>query len=63
MLLMNDRNDPDLVGVIETKEDFVHISKIVENMNQDLVDSGFERYQYKAEKLGQKAYVRRIQNI
>jgi len=60
MLLINDKNDPDLVGVIETKEDFVHISKIVENMNQDLIDSGFEKYQYKAEKRGKKAYIRRV---
>ena len=60
MLLINDKDDPDLVGVIETKEDFVHISKIVENMNQDLIDSGFEKYQYKAEKRGKKAYIRRV---
>ena len=60
MLLVNDEKDPDLVGVIETKEDFIHISKIVENMNRDLIDSGFEKYQFKAEKQGLKAYVRRI---
>lgn len=60
MLLINDKDDPDLVGVLETKEDFVHISKIVENMNQDLIDSGFEKYQYKAEKRGKKAYIRRV---
>ena len=60
MKLINDKNDPDLLGVIETKDDFIHISKIVDNMNKDLIDSGFEQYQYKAEKRGNKAYIRRI---
>lgn len=58
MIYINDKNDPDLLGIIEDKQDFVHISKIVENMNRDLVDSGFDRYQYKAEKRGKKAYIR-----
>lgn len=58
MIYINDKNDPDLLGIIEDKQDFVHISKIVENMNRDLVDSGFDRYQYKAERRGKKAYIR-----
>jgi len=29
-------------------------------MNKDLIDSGFDQYQYKAEKNGKKAYIRRI---
>jgi len=58
MIYINDKNDPDLLGIIEDNQDFVHISKIVENMNRDLVDSGFDRYQYKAEKRGKKAYIR-----
>lgn len=60
MKLINDKNDPDLLGIIEYEEDFVDIAKIVENMNKDLIDSGFEKYQYKAEKTGKKAYIRRI---
>lgn len=58
MILVNDNNDPDLVGIIESKDDFVHISKIVDVMNRDLVDSGFDQYQYKAERKGKKAYIR-----
>ena len=58
MIYINDKNDPDLLGIIEDNQDFVHISKIVENMNRDLVDSGFDQYQYKAEKRGKKAYIR-----
>jgi len=58
MIYINDKDDPDLLGIIEDNKDFVHISKIVENMNRDLVDSGFDHYQYKAEKRGKKAYIR-----
>lgn len=60
MRLVTDKDDPELVGYIEEDEDFQHIAKIVENMNQDLVDSGFEKYQYKVETEGPKAYIRRV---
>lgn len=60
MRLVTDKDDPELVGYIEEDEDFQHIAKIVENMNQDLIDSGFEKYQYKVETEGPKAYIRRV---
>ena len=60
MRLITDKDDPELIGLIEEEEDFQHIAKIVENMNQDLVDSGFEKYQYKVETEGVKAYIRRV---
>lgn len=60
MKLVNDKNDPDLLGLIETKDDFVVVDRMVKNMNQELRDSGFEQYQYKAEKRGNKAYIRLI---
>jgi len=60
MRLVTDKDDPELVGYIEEDEDFQHIAKIVQNMNQDLVDSGFEKYQYKVETEGPKAYIRRV---
>jgi len=63
MRLINDKDDPDLLGIIEEKEDFVHIAKIVENMNKDLIDSGFDQYQYKAERRGRKAYIRRVWGV
>lgn len=60
MRLVTDKDDPELVGYIEEEEDFQHIAKIVQNMNQDLIDSGFEKYQYKVETEGPKAYIRRV---
>jgi len=60
MQLINDKDDPDLLGIIEDNKDFLHIAKIVATMNQSLLDSGFEQYQYKAERRGRKAYIRRV---
>ena len=60
MKLVNDINDPDLIGVIETNDDYKFVRNLVKNTNQDLRDSGFERYQYKAEKIGNKVYVRQL---
>lgn len=60
MKLINDRNDPDLVGLIETSDDYKFVKNMVKNTNQDLRDSGFEQYQYKAEKIGNKVYVRQL---
>ena len=58
MILITDKNDPDLVGILDTPDEFSTIRLQVEKMNQDLVDSGFDKYQYKAEKRGMKAYIR-----
>ena len=58
MKLINDKNDPDLLGLIEYEEDFVDVAKIVDNMNKDLIDSGFEKYQYQLIQRGKKAYIK-----
>lgn len=60
MKLINDKDDPDLLGLIEYEDEFVDIAKIVENLNKDLIDSGFDQYQYKAEKRNKKAYIRLV---
>lgn len=60
MKLIQDKNDPELLGMIEKKSDFTELHRFIKNLNQDLRDSGFEQYQYKAEKIGKKAYIRKI---
>ena len=60
MKLITDKNDPDLLGLVESIDEFTVVLDMVNNMNKDLRDSGFEQYQYKAEKRGQKAYIRRV---
>lgn len=63
MKLINDERDPDLLGLIQTKNDFAEVVSMVNVMNQDLRDSGFEQYQFKAERKGKKAYIRRVENL
>lgn len=58
MQLIQDKNDPDLLAILDSAEEFSLIRLQVEKMNQDLIDSGFDQYQYKAEKRGKKAYIR-----
>jgi len=60
MHLINSKEEPDLVGILETKQEFDEIKFQVEIMNQDLIDSGFEQYKFKAERRGLKAYIRRV---
>ena len=60
MKLINDEKDPALLGLIQTKDDFIEVVNMVDHMNQDLRDSGFEQYQFKAERKGKKAYIRRV---
>ena len=60
VILVKDNSEPDLLGFIETQKDFKDLNKMVQNMNKDLVDSGFDKYQFKAECKGKKAYIRRL---
>jgi hypothetical protein len=56
--LVQDKNDPELLAILDSDNEYLTIRSQVEKMNQDLIDSGFEQYQYKAEKQGNKAYIR-----
>lgn len=60
MKLINDTSKPELVGMITEADDYESTMKIVESLNQDLKDSGFDRYQYKTVKRGQNIYVERV---
>lgn len=61
MKLINDTQDPQLVGIIETEADVVETRKIVDNLNRDLFDSGFDQYHYGTVQRGNKLYVERIE--
>jgi hypothetical protein len=58
MKLVNSNKDPDLLGVDCSEEDWKQISQIVANLNQDLIDSGYERYQAKALKKRDSIYIK-----
>ena len=59
MKLVQDKNNPDLVGIIESSDDILVVKKMVDNLNKDLVDSGFDQYQYKSVRRGNKLYIER----
>jgi hypothetical protein len=60
MKLINDKDNPGLVGIIESLDDVNTVRKMVDNLNRDLVDSGFEKYQYEFIRRGNKAYIERV---
>lgn len=60
MKLIDDKDNPGLVGVIESKDDIDDCKKMVENLNQDLVDSGFDKYQFEFIRRGNMAYIERV---
>ena len=51
--------EPQLIGVFSNEQDpeLEQIRRMVSNMNQDLIDSGFEQHQYTVELQGEKAYI------
>jgi hypothetical protein len=61
MKLVNDKNDPELVGIITEVDDIESTIRIVNNLNQDLVDSGFDQYQYQTVRRGDKIYIERVE--
>lgn len=59
MKLMNDINDPELVGLVTEVDDLEETRKMVDNLNKDLIDSGFDQYQFKTVIEGNKIYIKK----
>jgi hypothetical protein len=57
MKLINDTANPQLLGIVETDQDIIDTQKMVNALNRDLVDSGFDKYQYQAVRRGNKLYI------
>ena len=60
---VNIAKDPELVFTIDDENEIIEINKIrkmVENMNNQLIDSGYDNYQYNLELIGNKAYIRKV---
>jgi|TARA_Y100000389_G_scaffold204806_1_gene259796 hypothetical protein len=56
---IEDKDNPSLVGIIESPEDVTNVKKMIDNLNQDLIDSGFEKYQYEYIRQGDKIFIER----
>ena len=60
MKLIEDKDNPGLLGIIESPEDIKNCKRMVNNLNQDLIDSGFDKYQFEFIRRGDKAYIERV---
>ena len=57
MKLVNNPNNPTLLGTKATKKDLLEVARMVENLNRDLIDSGYEQYQARVEKSNDELYI------
>ena len=57
MKLENNPNNPTLLGTKATKKDLLEVTRMVANLNKDLVDSGYAQYQARVEKSNDSIYI------
>ena len=57
---VNSEKEPTLVYIGEDEAELMKIARMVQKLNADLVDSGFEQYKFDLEVQGDKAYVKRV---
>ena len=57
MKLVNNPSNPTLLGTKATKKDLLEVTRMVENLNRDLIDSGYEQYQARVEKSNDSIYI------
>ena len=57
MKLVNNPSNPTLLGTKATKKDLLEVTRMVANLNKDLVDSGYEQYQARVEKSNDELYI------
>lgn len=56
----NNEKEPELVFVGQDEAELTKIARMVEKLNADLVDSGFDKYKFDLEVKGDKAYIKRL---
>lgn len=61
MRLINNKEDPNLVGILDTVDELEVIAGWVNCLNKDLRDSGFEEHQAKVELIDNRAYITPIE--
>ena len=57
MLTPLDPKEPTLIGINSDQQELDMVSSMVRIMNQDLVDSGFDKYQYDVVRKGKNIYI------
>ena len=62
MKYINDNKNPSLLGVLEPGDRIDEYENLVNSLNQDLKDSGYDEYKYKVTKRKNKIYIDRTFN-
>lgn len=57
---VNNEKEPELVFVGKDDFELTKIARMVNKLNADLVDSGFEQYKFDLELKGDKAYIKQV---
>lgn len=57
---VNNTKEPELVYVGTDNDEIDKIKRWVSNINTSLIDSGFDKYQYTIEIVGDKTYIKRV---
>lgn len=60
-MFINNDKEPQLIGVFkENDPELQSVIKMVNGLNKDLVDSGFDSYQYQVVRRGVKTYIEQV---
>ena len=57
MLTPLDPKEPTLIGINSDQQELDMVSSFVKGLNQDLIDSGFDKYQYEVVRKGKNIYI------
>lgn len=57
MKCVNDKKEPTLLGIMDNNKDYLDVNKMVQGLNQELIDSGFDQYHFSVKKEGEKLYI------
>ena len=60
MLTPLDPIEPTLIGINSDQQELDMIKSTVQKLNQDLIDSGFTKYQYTVAERDKKVYIEQI---
>lgn len=57
-MFVNSAKEPQLIGMFKDNDpELKSVQRMVDGLNKDLVDSGFDRYQYQVVRRGTKTYI------
>lgn len=63
-MYVNNQKEPQLIGFFkENDPELQSVINMVDSLNKDLVDSGFDSYQYQVVRRGTKTYIEQVSKV